>query len=853
MGRVHATHSRTAAPASSYLMAAQLLSRQDWALLPCLTWSWQMLSSSSVCVIDVTVLSRQTGRDIRPPRKETCVKRLTLFKKSHILLCSHKELAAAPLAPGRGTKDYRRKPLLGTMNEHESPPSRRRRLDCTRSGQSHCEAHHVCPRPGEPQTGRSVFSSVRTDAPEAMPPPPSLHSSQPEVSLDLAAGVAIRPSEGKLPEALSPLKASLVRPVFTFGLGQLDSNSEQWEHWATTAAPDEFRGNPGLQKTSRLAHSAAHLVLDLTDCCIDRTGTAEHVPVQSGGWRLNRFPGQPVPMLDNPFSEVKLPNIQSKPPLVQLEAISSHPITCYLGEETNPHLSTTSFQAVIESDEVSPQPPFLQTKPPQFPQPLPISLVLQTLPQLRCPSLDSLQPLNVSLVVRGPKLNTAFEAAFQPLSPKPVALHGVAVAQVQDPALSLVEPHTTDLSPSIQPVQVPLQSLPLLKQINTPAQLGVICKLTEGALHPFVQIIDKDIKQDWPQHRALGNTTCDRPPTGVDATSLPRASPGPQQWAAAAALALQHRGASTRNHDYLREFNLKCSADAMNGHLSVQNCRHPLIESASEIPNWKVALQKREWLTSQRALLEHARLSQFSPLTSRWEDARPSCTRSTLLPVDRRNSPILAHSSGLQSPPEANPLPQHCALHIKSSETQLCLAVQTMKVHPIAEYIVGYAEQSHSSKNISRLQEHSQVQGRGISTSPSPFPHLNKPEQRHSFYWRHVNTETPRSGLSRRLQKHLVPEYACPETQQWGMRKTKEGEAEKEMKHGSKAGTKGEKENKAPAQGSVILSGLDTLSSQSELERAACYSVLTDGHDKPVRTSDTILQKPRWRDYCLTN
>ncbi|KAK4827772.1 hypothetical protein QYF61_021517 [Mycteria americana] len=270
-------------------------------------------------------------------------------------------------------------------------------------------------------------------------------------------------------------------------------------------------------------------------------------------WRLNHFPGQPVPMLDNPFSEVKFPNIQSKPPLAQLEAISSHPITCYLGEETDPHLSTTSFQA----------------KQPQFPQPLLIGLVLQTLHQLRCPSLHTLQPLNVSLVVGGPKLNTVFEvrphqcrvqgddhfpspaghaifdtsqdaigflghlgtllahiqpavnqhsqvlfhlAAFQPLFPKPVALHGVAVAQVQDPALGLVEPHTIGLGPSIQPVQ----SLPTLKQINTPTQLGVICKLTEGALDPLVQIIDKDVKQNWPQHRALGNTTCDQPPTGFN-------------------------------------------------------------------------------------------------------------------------------------------------------------------------------------------------------------------------------------------------------------------------------------------------------------------------------------------------
>ncbi|KAK4827727.1 LOW QUALITY PROTEIN: hypothetical protein QYF61_021155 [Mycteria americana] len=223
------------------------------------------------------------------------------------------------------------------------------------------------------------------------------------------------------------------------------------------------------------------------------------------GWRLNHFPGQPLPMLYNPFSEVKFPNIQSKPPLVQLEAISSRPITCYLGEETDPHLSTTSFQVVVESNKVSPQPPFLQAKQPQFPQ---LLLIRLTLHQLRCPSLDTLQHLNVFLVVRGPKLNTVFEghdhfpspaghaisdtsqdaigflghlgtllahiqqsinqhpqvlscqAAFQPLFPKPVALHGVVVTQERDPTLSLVEPHRVGPSPSIQPVQIPLAFLP---------------------------------------------------------------------------------------------------------------------------------------------------------------------------------------------------------------------------------------------------------------------------------------------------------------------------------------------------------------------------------------------------------
>ncbi|KAK4809529.1 hypothetical protein QYF61_015365 [Mycteria americana] len=185
-------------------------------------------------------------------------------------------------------------------------------------------------------------------------------------------------------------------------------------------------------------------------------------------------------------------------------------MACYLGEETDPHLSTPSFQAVVESDEVSPQPPFLQAEQPQVPQPLPISLVLQTLPQLRCPSLDTLQPLNVSLVVGGPTLNTAFEvrphqcqvqgdnhcpspaghaisdtsqdatgllghlgtllahvqpavdqhpqvlfhrAVFQPLFSMPVALHGVVVAQVQDLALlnliQLALAHRPSLSRSL--------------------------------------------------------------------------------------------------------------------------------------------------------------------------------------------------------------------------------------------------------------------------------------------------------------------------------------------------------------------------------------------------------------------
>ena len=41
---------------------------------------------------------------------------------------------------------------------------------------------------------------------------------------------------------------------------------------------------------------------------------------------------------------------------MQPEAGSSHPITSYLGEGTNTHLSTTAFQVAVESDKVSSQP-----------------------------------------------------------------------------------------------------------------------------------------------------------------------------------------------------------------------------------------------------------------------------------------------------------------------------------------------------------------------------------------------------------------------------------------------------------------------------------------------------------------
>ena len=65
-----------------------------------------------------------------------------------------------------------------------------------------------------------------------------------------------------------------------------------------------------------------------------------------GRW-LNHLLGQPIPVPDHSFGEEMFPNSQTEPPLVQLEAISPHPIASSMGEEAGPHLTTTFFQVAV--------------------------------------------------------------------------------------------------------------------------------------------------------------------------------------------------------------------------------------------------------------------------------------------------------------------------------------------------------------------------------------------------------------------------------------------------------------------------------------------------------------------------
>ncbi|RMC09674.1 hypothetical protein DUI87_13460 [Hirundo rustica rustica] len=85
---------------------------------------------------------------------------------------------------------------------------------------------------------------------------------------------------------------------------------------------------------------------------------------------------------------------------------------------------------------------------------------------------------------------------------------------MQDLVLGLIKLHFIGLCPSIQPFQVSLQTPPTFQQIDTCSQLTVICKFTNERLNTFIHVINKNIEQDWPQHRLLRDTTSDWPSTG---------------------------------------------------------------------------------------------------------------------------------------------------------------------------------------------------------------------------------------------------------------------------------------------------------------------------------------------------
>ncbi|KAK4818642.1 hypothetical protein QYF61_016613 [Mycteria americana] len=158
-------------------------------------------------------------------------------------------------------------------------------------------------------------------------------------------------------------------------------------------------------------------------------------------------------------------------------------------------------------DKVSRQPSLLQVEHPQLSQPVFIAEVFQPSDHF-CGLLWTRSNSSMSFLCQGPQSWTQYcrggltraeqrrritsldlLAMLLFMQPRPVLIPGVALTQVQDPALGLVEPHEVHMSPLLELVQVPLDGILSLRRVNGTTQLGVICKLAEGALDSTMSLM----------------------------------------------------------------------------------------------------------------------------------------------------------------------------------------------------------------------------------------------------------------------------------------------------------------------------------------------------------------------------
>ncbi|OWK61773.1 hypothetical protein RLOC_00011756 [Lonchura striata] len=72
-------------------------------------------------------------------------------------------------------------------------------------------------------------------------------------------------------------------------------------------------------------------------------------------------------------------------------------------------------------------------------------------------------------------------------------------------------PHltTATLQEVVESDKVSLESPPTFQQIDTHSQLSIIYRFINERLSPLINVINKDIEQNWPQHRSLRDTTGD--------------------------------------------------------------------------------------------------------------------------------------------------------------------------------------------------------------------------------------------------------------------------------------------------------------------------------------------------------
>lgn len=91
------------------------------------------------------------------------------------------------------------------------------------------------------------------------------------------------------------------------------------------------------------------------------------------------------------------------------------------------------------------------------------------------------------LAVQDPKVHLC-RAAFQPVGPRYVLVHGVVPPQMHDFSLPLVEPNEIPCCPILQPVLVPLNGSTTIWCMSYSFQFCILCEVAEGAPCPRIQV-----------------------------------------------------------------------------------------------------------------------------------------------------------------------------------------------------------------------------------------------------------------------------------------------------------------------------------------------------------------------------
>jgi len=279
-------------------------------------------------------------------------------------------------------------------------------------------------------------------------------------------------------------------------------------------------------------------VKGLTKVQVNNIHVMTFIPESGGNW-LMLLPSQSPSCLKGHGSQAKSMETGGRETLCPFKAIAPCPIATSPAENIFRIFPIGPLQVLKGCYKVSPQPSLLQAKQPQLSQPFLITEVLQLSDHLCGPPLDLLQQLRVLLVLGTPELDTGLQvgshqsgvegqnhlprpaghasldaaqdtvgrlgcectlvahvkffiyqypqilllrAALNPFISHPVLIVETAPTQMRDLALGLVEPHEVHMGPLLKLVQVPLDGILSFWCVSCTTQLGVTCKLAEGAL-----------------------------------------------------------------------------------------------------------------------------------------------------------------------------------------------------------------------------------------------------------------------------------------------------------------------------------------------------------------------------------